>query len=175
MTNATFDKLRRTNIQEVPLNTCIRLAIFLAVVAVVVSMKFRLKIAGRGPHAHIPCPGLCWCRGPRWCHDHRLPAGCHETLSGPPLWLPRAACTLPLPGRRIRAASLWDSFSTGSKAGLLRTFSSSRPAWVLSCSSSASSWGWSSKAAVVSASATCGVPRGERGTSTTVGLQSLAT
>ena len=64
---------------------CYGLAIFLAVVAVVVSMKFRLKIAG---HAHIPCPGLCWCRGPRWRRAQRLPASCHEAPSGSPLGCP---------------------------------------------------------------------------------------
>ena len=44
----------------------IGLAIFLAVVAVVVSMKFRLKIAGRDPHADIPCsaPSCKLPRGP---------------------------------------------------------------------------------------------------------------
>ena len=63
-------------------------AIFVAVVAVVVSMKFRLKIAGRGPHAHFPCPGLCGCRGPRWRRAQRLPASCHEASSGPFLGCP---------------------------------------------------------------------------------------
>ena len=37
-------------------NEGIGLAIFLAVAAVVVSMKFRLKIAGRGPHARFRAP-----------------------------------------------------------------------------------------------------------------------
>ena len=36
------------------------------------------QIAGRGPHAHIPCPGLCWCRGLGRRRAQRLPASCHE-------------------------------------------------------------------------------------------------
>lgn len=40
------------------------------------------QIAGRGPHAHIPCPGLCWCRGLGRRRAQRLPASCHETALG---------------------------------------------------------------------------------------------
>ena len=75
------------------------LAIFLAVVAVVVSMKFRLKIAGRGPHAHFPCPGLCGCRGPRWRRAQRLPVSCHEASSGPPFWATSSDLCLAAPGQ----------------------------------------------------------------------------
>ena len=77
------------------------LAIFLAVVAVVVSMKFRLKIAGRGPYAHVPCPGLCGCRGPRWRRGQRLLASCHEASSGPPLWAAPGGLCLAAPGQHV--------------------------------------------------------------------------
>ena len=40
------------------------------------------QIAGRGPHAHIPCPGLCWCRGLGRRRAQRLPASCHEAAPG---------------------------------------------------------------------------------------------
>ena len=97
------------------------LAIFLAVVAVVVSMKFRLKIAGRGLHAHIPCPGLCWCRGPRWCRDQRLPASCHEAPSG----LFPGCPGRPVPCRS-RAAG-WVQRASGTRSARARMLASFEP------------------------------------------------
>ena len=120
---------------------CNGLAVFLAVVAVVVSMKFRLKIAGRGPHAHVPCPGLCWCRGPRWRRGQRLPASCHEAPSGPPPWAAPGGLYPAAPGPQV---------SCSEPLGLAHRGLDGRPPsnplllsaglGAPSCTSSASSW-----------------------------------
>ena len=110
---------------------------FLVAVAVVVSMKFRPKYAGRGPHAHIRAPAYVGVRGLGGAVLSAFLQAATRPLSASP-GLPPAACSLLLPGRGFRAADPLGPPRRASRAGCPRTCYRSRPArgaflFIVSC------------------------------------------